>query len=100
MGPIQDEDGFYRQDLIPGLCVAQCSCEQCRAARCACPKYQAYLNQSRELDIASDWGVESHLYSSATFNHDGNPRAIAERWLAKGTERLNAYAAKYLGEKS
>ena len=100
MAPVQDEDGHYSQDLIPGLCLAQDSCEQCRNARMACPKYQAYLDQSRTLDIASDWGVESHLYTSAVSSLNGDPHAIATRWLAKGTERLDVYAAKYLGAKS
>jgi hypothetical protein len=96
MANISDEDGHYNQDLIPGLCPKQCSCDQCRAARMACPKYQAYLDQKRALEIACDGKVESHLHSSASYT-GGNTTVILERWVAKLRTRLDAYATVYLG---
>lgn len=95
MAPVQDNDGFYSQDLIPGLCPAQCSCGQCRAARMACPKYQAHLNQSRALQIAGNWGVESHLHSSASCT-GGDVKGILTRWVAKATASLDKYHADFL----
>jgi hypothetical protein len=99
MAPVQDADGHYNQYLILGLCPKQCSCDQCRAARMACPKYLAFLDQKRTLEIACNCKVESHLHSSASYT-GGNTTAILQRWVAKLRTRLDAYAAKYLGAKS
>lgn len=95
MDPVQDADGHYDQQLITGLCPKQDSCDICREARRACPKYQAFLCQSRALDIATNWGVESWNHSHASYT-GGNVVGILDAWIARGTAALDAYRKKYL----